>query len=196
MLILLVPWSSLPILTVLPKHFSVGTCDFFSVSFSLLLLPGKTQAVGNRVTVRGGCHLLGMIVPCVCTLRKRELAPEGGQAIFCSTSKTSLYFGPHPKRSEILLAALSAQVLVHSANRLTQAKCFVRFWPRRVFPGSSQPCVNPGALSLIRWPGAVRAWLSAAVTRLGSRMCWNWLLRYCIFLCKLLRQGEKESARY
>lgn len=58
----------LPILTVLPEHFSVGSCDFCSVSFSL------SQAIGNRVTVGGGCHLLGTIAPCVCTSRKEELA--------------------------------------------------------------------------------------------------------------------------
>lgn len=128
MLILLVPWSSLPILTVLPNTFLwAPVTSFLSLSLCCYCQERHSQAMGNRVTVRGGCHLLGMIIPCVCTLRKWELAPEGGQAFFCSTSKTSLYFGPHPKRSEILLAALSTQVLVHSANRLTQAKCFVRF---------------------------------------------------------------------
>lgn len=59
--------------------------------------------------------------------KKRGTGPEGGRAFFCSTRKPSSWFGPRRERSEILLAALSPHVVVHSANRLTQAKCFVRF---------------------------------------------------------------------
>lgn len=82
--------------------------------------------MGNRVTVGGGCHLLGTITPCVCTSRKEELALRV-VGHFSAALESPARGSVHVPKGLILLAALSPHVVVRSANRLTQAKCFVRF---------------------------------------------------------------------